>query len=96
MYPQVLLIALGIIKHDKNVADYAMAFSLVGGVIAAYHYYIQLGGRTFFTCEQIGYSVSCAQRFSLEFGYITIPMMALSAFTAIFLLMWVSKKHGSN
>jgi len=92
MYPQTLLILMGIIKNDKNVADYAMGLSAVGIVLAAYHYYIQLGGNSFFTCSQIGFSVSCDQRFSLEFGYVTIPMMSLSAFISIFLLMRLSKK----
>ena len=95
MYPQVLLISLGILKKDKNIADYAMGMSLVGGAISLYHYYIQLGGNKFIPCSTVGYSIDCTQRFSLEFGYITIPMMALSAFTAIFLLMWVSKRQSS-
>lgn len=93
MYPQVLLIGLGIVKKDKDVADYAMGFSLVGAAIAAYHYYVQLGGNKLIPCPTVGYSVDCAKRFSLEFGYITIPMMALSAFVAIFLLMVLSKRY---
>ncbi len=92
MYPQVLLIGLGIVKKDKNIADYAMAMSLVGGSISLYHYYIQLGGNKLIPCSTVGYSIDCTQRFSLEFGYITIPMMALSAFVAILLLMHVSKR----
>lgn len=95
MYPQVLLIGLGIIKNDKDIADYSIAMSIIGGAIALYHYYIQLGGKTFLTCETIGYSVSCTERFSLEFGYITIPMMALSAFAAIVLLMLLSKRYAN-
>ncbi len=92
MYPQVLLIGLGIVKKDKNIADYAIAMSLAGGSISLYHYYIQLGGNKFIPCATVGYSIDCTQRFSLEFGYITIPMMALSVFIAIFLLMHVSKR----
>jgi len=92
MYPQVIIILMGIVKNDKNVADYAMGLSAVGILLAAYHYYIQLGGNSFFTCSQIGFSVACDQRFSLEFGYVTIPMMSLSAFISIFLLMRLSKK----
>ncbi len=93
MYPQVLLIGLGIVKKDKDIAGYAMAMSGVGGLISLYHYYIQLGGNKFIPCSTVGYSIDCTQRFSLEFGYITIPMMALSAFVAIFLLMTVAKQH---
>ncbi len=91
MYPQTLLIGMGIVKNDKNVADYSIGFSVVGAVIAMYHYYIQLGGKSFFSCAQIGYSSECSQRFTLEFGYVSIPMMALSAFVAIWILMSISR-----
>lgn len=96
MYPQTLLLAMGIIKNDKNIADYAMGLSLVGAAIALYHYFIQFGGGKIIPCEVVGYSVSCSQRFSLEFGYITIPMMSLSAFVAIFLLMYLTKRYQSK
>lgn len=92
MYPQVLLIALGIMKNDKHIADYSIGMSSVGFIIALYHYYIQLGGKTFLTCGQVGFSASCTQRFTMEFGYITIPMMSLTAFAAILLLMRISKR----
>ncbi len=93
MYPQTLIIAMGIIKNDKNAADYSIGLSAVGAIIATYHYYIQLGGKSFFSCAQIGFSSECSERFSLEFGYVSIPMMALSAFVAIMILMIISKKN---
>jgi len=92
MYPQTVLIGMGILKNDTLIADYSTGLSAVGGAIALYHYYIQLGGASFFSCEQIGYSASCSQRFTMEFGYVTIPMMALTAFIAIILLMRISKR----
>lgn len=93
MYPQTLLIAMGIIKNDRHVADYAIGLSTAGGIIALYHYYIQLGGKSFFSCAQVGFSSECSKRFTLEFGYVSIPMMALTAFVAIIILMTVSKRH---
>ena len=46
MYPQVLLLD-GYFKNDKHIADYSIGMSSVGFIIALYHYYIQLGGKTF-------------------------------------------------
>lgn len=92
MYPQTILIGMGILKKDKDVADYAIGFSVVGGLIALYHYWIQVGGSEIIPCSAVGYSVSCSNRFSLEYGYISIPMMSLTAFTAIILLMVTSKR----
>jgi disulfide bond formation protein DsbB len=92
MYPQTLLIAMGILKKDRNAADYAIGLSAVGAVIAAYHYFEQIAGTGILPCTAVGYSVSCTKRFALEYGYITIPMMSLTAFVAIILLMRISKR----
>jgi disulfide bond formation protein DsbB len=94
MYPQTVLLTLGIVKKDKNVADYGMGLSAIGAVLAAYHYYIQVGGATPLTCEAVGYSISCTQKFTTDFGYVTIPMMSLTAFVAIYLLLSISKRAG--
>lgn len=83
MYPQVLLWGMAWWKQDKHIADYAISLALVGAVIAAYHYLLALKPTVAVTCSAIGYSASCAQNFFLQLGYITIPMMALTAFILI-------------
>src|SRR3989338_190832 len=42
-YPQVFLLGLGLVKRDKNIADYSLLLSVIGGILAAYHYLLQLG-----------------------------------------------------
>lgn len=83
MYPQTLLFGLALWKKRHDVVDYAIALSGVGALISTYHYLLQLGVVKAGDCAAIGYSVSCAKRFVLEFGYITIPMMALTGFLMI-------------
>lgn len=90
-YPQVLLIAMGIMKDDKHLADYSMAMSVAGFAFSAYQYYIQVGGHQLFRCDANG-GVSCVQRFPMEFGYVRLPMMGMTAFAALFILMWLSKR----
>lgn len=87
IYPQVLLLGFALWKKDRTIADYSILLSGVGAFIAIYHYYIQLGGSLLTPCSAVGYSVSCSQRFVLQFGYITIPMMSLTAFSLIILCM---------
>ncbi len=94
MYPQTLLIALGIVKNDKEVADYSMGLSAAGFIVALYHFYIQRGGANFLPCGVSG--VSCTQHFPVEIGYVTFPVMGLSAFAAMFLLMRLSKRAKVN
>lgn len=88
MYPQVLLLALALYKRDNHIIDYILWMSGIGLVIAGYHYLLQLGVVTGSFC---GIGVSCDQRFVMEYGYITIPMMAFTAFTLNFLLGLSSK-----
>src|SRR3972149_8131761 len=89
MYPMPLLLSLAIWKKDKSINDYLITLSGIGIVIAFYHYYLQRGGQSILPCSTIGYSVSCSNSFVMELGYITIPLMAATAFLLIIVLMLV-------
>lgn len=96
MYSQVFILGLALIKKDRAVADYSIILSIVGAIIAGYHYLLQRGAVPATSCSAVGYSVSCAEKFVMQYGYITIPMMALTAFVAIALLMLAYKKSVSQ
>lgn len=96
MYPQVVILGISIAINDRKGLIYAAALSVAGVVLAAYHYYIQLSGATILPCSAVGYSAQCSQRFATEYGYITIPMMSLSAFVAILILLQLYRKHGTR
>lgn len=84
MYPQVLLLGIALWKRkDKAIIDYSIALSSIGALIAAYHYLVQIGIVEGVACGVAGYSVSCAKIFVLVFGYIGLPIMALTAFLLI-------------
>lgn len=68
----------------KQVASfYSILLSVIGIPIAAYQYYLQRFGGADTPCSAVDYSESCAQNFVLNFGYVTIPMMSLTAFGLI-------------
>lgn len=91
MYPQVFLMAIAIWKKDQGMKLYGFILSVIGAIIALYHYFGQIGLTTL-PCPAIGYSVSCSQTFVLQYGYITIPMMAFSAFILIAATFAISLK----
>lgn len=92
MYPQVILLGIALWKKNGMLTIYnSIALSILGAVIAGYHYLLQIGIAPELPCAAMGYSVSCSQRFVMNFGYITIPMMALTAFTLIILFMAAQK-----
>lgn len=91
MYPQVLIFAIAAWRKDAAIKLYGLILSVLGGLVALFHYLGQRGLNPFeLDCLAVGYSVSCAKNFVLTFGYVTIPMMALSAFVLISLVLWLS------
>ncbi len=93
MYPLVLIIGIGIINHDGNVKKYALPLSLIGLVIAVYHNLLYYGliADSIIPCKE---GVSCTSRQIEWLGFITIPLMALTAFVAITLcLMFYKSKE---
>jgi disulfide bond formation protein DsbB len=87
MYPLVALIAVGIIKKDRNLPYYVLPLSLIGGAIALFHSLIQVGviPEAAAPCSE---GISCAVRYGNYFGFITIPLLSFIAFTLISLAMW--------
>lgn len=89
MYSQVILLGIALWKKGGSLAIYnSITLSIIGAVIAGYHYLLQIGVAPELPCSAVGYSAACSQRFILQFGYITIPMMALTAFVLILLFMF--------
>ncbi|HEY4487889.1 MAG TPA: disulfide bond formation protein B [Candidatus Paceibacterota bacterium] len=88
LYPQVVLIALGLYIRDRAAAFYACIFSVIGAGVALYHHLLQVMPAGSLPCPAEG-TVSCAQRFVFEFGYITFPMMAFSIFVLLALVQLV-------
>jgi len=95
MYPQVILLGLALWRRKKDIGDYIIALSVIGAVIAGYHYLLQRGAVPALPCSAVGYSASCSQVFVMSFGYVTIPLMAFTAFILILMLQIVIKRDHS-
>ncbi len=94
MYPNVIILGIALWKKDTGVALYSMVLAGIGGIIAFYHYLTQLGFDPLnLPCSAVGYSESCAKVFVLTFGYITIPVMALSAFILSVAVLLLGRKR---
>lgn len=92
MYPLAVLLGLALIKKDGQFTFYPIWLAIIGAVISIYHNSIFNGiliesSQSVFQCTPSEIGVSCAKNYVLEFGYITIPMMALTAFLLIILLL---------
>src|SRR3989338_3662834 len=76
MYPLVIITAIAFRKQHNKIWQYVLPLSIMGLVIAGYHYYIQISPVAIIPCSVSGYAASCTERFVTHFGYITIPWMA--------------------
>lgn len=82
MFPLVVVIAVGILRKDKNMPFYALPLSIGGLIVASYHnlLYYDLIPKTISPCT-IG--ASCTQKQLELFGFITIPLLSLISFAII-------------
>ena len=88
LYPLVVLFALALWKKDRGIADYVIALSIPGTLVALYQHYLQMGGSSLLPCPATAAeAVDCGVRFVFEFGYITFPLMAFSLFAFLIILM---------
>lgn len=95
MYPLVVILAVGILRRDAKVYQYALPLAIVGAVVAAYHVLLYYG--VFPESEQTCRAgVSCTTEYIEWLGFITIPLLSLSAFLVVIacmVLLWKKSKQ---
>lgn len=92
MYPIVIISGVALFQKNARIALTTAVFAVVGGSISLYHYGIQklsFLGETAPTCG----NVSCTGQYINYLGFITIPFLALAAFsliliTSLFMMKW--------
>ncbi len=93
IYPQAIILLFALVARGKTFAGKLDTFArraclVLSGIdfpVSAYHTYIQLGGGDIIPCSATG--PSCQYVYFIQYGYVTIPSMALTAATLILLFM---------
>lgn len=80
-------------KRDRSIVDQTLVLAILSSLTSLFHIYVENGGASSLACATGGpATVSCATRYIYEFGYITIPIMALT--TAMFtVLLLINYKY---
>jgi disulfide bond formation protein DsbB len=95
MYPLVFLCGIAAWRRDQSVALYGIVLSLLGALFALYHValqMLQLYGVAELPCSADPGMPACSSIYVLEFGFVSIPLMALASFVFVLLLcMWVRR-----
>ncbi|MFZ3012013.1 MAG: disulfide bond formation protein B [Minisyncoccia bacterium] len=90
MFPLVLMFGVALWDKDRKVIRYAMPLLCVGFLLSAYqNFFYYFGQNSNLPCDASG--VSCYQRLVSVFGgYISIPMLALTAFLSLLTILSVA------
>ena len=90
MFPTLFLFGTALWDKDRRVIRYATSLLSIGFLVSAYqNFFYYFGETSNLPCDITG--VSCYQHLVSEFGgYISIPMLALTAFFALLTLMAVA------
>ena len=92
MYPLAPLLVVATWKK-KDALLFVLPLLIVGAGFSIYHYNVQFFNVPTF-CSST--EISCALKGNVAFGYITIPLMALTAFMTILALQLVGRKTASK
>lgn len=91
MYPLIIIIGVGILRKDKKLYQYVLPMSILGTIIATYHVMLQRG----ILPESVAPCTlgnTCVTNYVGYFGFITIPVMSLTAFVVITVCMLIYRK----
>jgi disulfide bond formation protein DsbB len=85
MYPLVVVFGIAAAYRDRGIDRYAGAIAGIGALIAAYHVALEVfPGLDTGACSV---TVPCTLVWFREFGYISMPVLALTAFLLILTLL---------
>ena len=90
MYPLPILLGIALFKKDNKISHYAIPLSIIGGIISIYHYSTQILNNSSICSAE---SAACNSKIFFSYGYITIPVMALTAFALIIFLTYTANKN---
>jgi len=87
MYPLVVLFGVAVLLKKDDVEDYALPMAFIGMGISGFHYLVQMVDEVQSAGCGIA-EIACETTHAVYFGYITVPLMAFTAFTLIAIISY--------
>jgi disulfide bond formation protein DsbB len=94
MYPLAIVTLLAAFADDPRVARYLLPLPLVGAGVSVYHLLIENGVVKQSQICLLSAPGGCATKWIEEFGYVTIPVLALTGFALAFALLLLAAFGG--
>jgi len=89
MYPLSVVLLVAALRRDRSVWVYVTPLAGIGALIAAYHTQLQA-----FPDQSSSFCTTaapCTERYVWEFGFVSLPFMALMAFVFIIAMVLVAR-----
>ena len=95
MFPLVLILPVGLFPFDRKVVLYTLPLAVIGWLFAVFHMLLIAGviPESIKPCTQ---GVPCSEKVIEWFGFVTIPLLAVLAFSIILALLIVTYFRGSK
>ena len=95
IYPLVVILFVGIIRKDRNMAYYVLPLSIIGTLISLYQnlLYYKVIPEALAPCIT---GVSCTTQYINYFGFISIPLLSLIALVIITIAMMYYAKYSKT
>ena len=90
MYPLSIITLLAALANDRRVARYLLPLPLFGAGVSVYHLLVENGVVEQARACLISAPGGCATKWIDEFGYVTIPVLALTGFALCFAFLLLS------
>jgi disulfide bond formation protein DsbB len=95
MYPLAVILLIAAWRKDNGIRLYAAVLAVIGLGIAVWHRLLQeFPNLDSGACAAVG--PPCSGAYILEFGFVTIPYMALSSFALILALLWANRVNSQR
>jgi disulfide bond formation protein DsbB len=95
MFPLVLILGLGLLPFDARCVRYALPLAALGWLAALYHSLL-FGGWIPKGLVPCGQGASCTDVKAELFGFLSLPLLSLGAFSLVIVLLLVVKKGYSK
>lgn len=95
MFPLVLILPIGLFPLDRKVVRYALPLAALGWLFAVFHQLLVAGviPESIKPCTQ---GVPCSQTVIEWFGFLTIPLLSVVAFSTLIALLVLAYSRSSK
>jgi hypothetical protein len=92
MYPLVVILAIAAVRRDRDIWHYVVPLAGIGAAISTYHYIVEwFPEADSGVCKS---TIPCTFVWFREFGFISLPLMALCGFALILTLVTLPQEDG--